>query len=216
MSNSTPSFAGVLPPVQRNINAVNCKVDLAIRFSESCNFGDFMICFVFSSMSNDPSVFGLSCELLQSDFFPKTLGEFSGFSDYILHTYVFCDVNPNLRTVLKRYAAEGDAALKTGGAPALCRVLTWKTSTNSGEHEKKKNQTWKLIYLLLRDRLQGYKAVRLPDIFYYFLLFFFMGYTFTSLQAEPPFEGILPAEHRVVDFQELSASHFKEPVPFNL
>lgn len=65
-------------------------------------------------------------------------------------------------------------------------------------------------------QVTGLQSGSAPGHFLLFSPFFFMGYTFTSLQAEPPFEGILPAEHRVVDFQELSASHFKEPVPFNL
>lgn len=81
-----------------------------------------------------------------------------------------------------------------------------KTSTDSAEHEKKKNQTWKLIYLPLRAGVTGLQSSSAPGRFLLFSLFF-LGYAFTSVEAEPPFEGILPVEHRVVDFFESFLLH---------
>lgn len=89
----------------------------------------------------------------------------------------------------------------------------WKPAS-ARESVKEKNQTGKLIYLLLRDGVAGLQSGLAAG---HFLLFYF----FPWVTRLPPYMHSLslkglPAEHHVVVFRELSASHFKEPVPFNL
>lgn len=61
---------------------------------------------------------------------------------------------------MKPYAADGDAALKTGSAPATTR-----------ESVKEKNPTGKLIYLLLRDGVTGLQSSSAAG---HFLFIFFV------------------------------------------
>lgn len=108
---------------------------------------------------------------------------------------------------MKLRPADGDAALKNRTGSPFCWLLTRRPrGTDSGERERKESDMETDLPSAAR---QGYRVTK-P----FFIIS--LCYTFTSLSAEPPFEGIVPAEHHVVDFRELSAPHFKEPVPFNL